>query len=71
MNVFVCILIYIALIFICIPGVFKKRQWREVVIIFVLLTAGFTLSLLQILGVDVPNPNKGIESLIKLISQTQ
>ena len=67
MEIFLCIFIYIALVFICIPSVTKKKQWGKVVIISVLLTAGFTLSLLQILGVDVPNPNKGIESIIKLI----
>jgi len=67
MEIFLCIFIYIALVFICIPSVTKKKQWGEVVIISVLLTAGFTLSLFQILGVDVPNPNKGIESIIKLI----
>lgn len=69
MEIFLCILVYVLLLLICITGVFKKKQWGEVIIIFVLITAGFTLSLLLVIGVKVPNPNKAIASLIKLIFQ--
>lgn len=68
MDVFLCILIYTAVVFICIKSAFKKKQWGEVAIIFILITAGFTLSLLQILGIHIPNPNKGIQWLVKLMS---
>ena len=67
MDIFLCSLVYGILLFICIKGAFKKKQWGEVAIIFVLITLGFTLSLLQIIGVKVPNPNKGISALIKMI----
>lgn len=67
MKIFLCICIYITLAFICIPSIIKKKHWGEVAVVSVILTAGFTLSLLQLLGVNVPNPNKGIESLINLL----
>jgi len=67
MNVFICILVYAVLLFVCFKNVFQKKLWREATIIFVMITAGFVLSLLLILEVDVPNPNKHIGALIKLI----
>ncbi|KJS82059.1 MAG: hypothetical protein JM58_15910 [Peptococcaceae bacterium BICA1-8] len=67
MKVFILILTFSGIAFIQVPVLIKKRQWGELTVIFILLAIGFTLSLLQTIGVKVPDPNKGIEFLIKQI----
>lgn len=69
MKVFVLVLIFIALALIEIPKLMRKKQWPELITSSALLGIGFLLSLLQIIGVAVPNPNKGIINLIKMITQ--
>lgn len=65
MKVFILILTFSGIAFIQAPSLIRKKQWGELTVVFVLLAIGFTLSLLQTIGVQVPNPNKGIEFLIK------
>lgn len=69
MKIIVLILAFSVLALIEIPKLLRKKQWPELITSSVLLSIGFLLSLLQIIGVDVPNPNKGIESLIKMLTQ--
>lgn len=45
----------------------KKKQRNELATFLVLLVIGFTLSFLQLIDVELPNPNKEIEHLIKLV----
>ncbi|MEZ4357813.1 MAG: hypothetical protein R2876_04190 [Eubacteriales bacterium] len=68
MNVIWCILVYIGVAAICIPSILKKKHWIEIVAVFVMLTLGVVLSVLQILDVHIPNPNKGIAAIIKAIT---
>lgn len=68
MKVFVLLLLFAIIAFFEIPGLIRKKQWPELITSSVLLTIGFILSFLQVIGVDVPNPNKGIEYLIKLLT---
>lgn len=51
-----------------IPEIIRRREWKELVVFGVLLITGFTISLLQTIGVRVPNPVKGIELIIKKMS---
>lgn len=67
MKIFLLILAFTGIALVEIPGLFRKKQWGELAAFFVLLAIGFTLSLLQAIGVKVPNPDKGIEFLIKLL----
>lgn len=69
MKVVILIVLFVILALIEIPKLRRKKQWRELLTSSVLLGIGFLLSLLQIVGVRVPNPNKGIEYLIKMITQ--
>lgn len=69
MKVLVLILVFICIALLEIPGLLKKKQWAELVASSTLLGIGFLLSLLQTIGVKVPNPNNGIEYLIKLVFQ--
>jgi len=69
MKILILVLLFAGLALIAIPKLMRKKQWPELITSSVLLSIGFLLSLLQIIGVDVPNPNKGIENLIKMITQ--
>jgi len=68
MKVFMLILSFIVIAMIDIPKLIKSKKWGELTASSVLLSIGFILSLLMTLGVKVPNPNKGIEFLIKMLS---
>lgn len=68
MKVFVLVLLFTGLALLEIPKLMRKKQWPELITSSVLLGIGFLLSFLQIIGVKLPNPNKGIEYLIKMIT---
>lgn len=68
MKIFVLLLIFAGIALYEIPGLMRKKEWPELITSSVLLAIGFILSFLQVIGVDVPNPNKGIEYLIKLLT---
>jgi hypothetical protein len=61
------IIIYLILIIFESSVFIKKKKSGEFAVALVLFSIGFTLSVLQIAGVKVPNPNKGIEYLIKML----
>jgi len=65
MKVLMLILIFSGAALIDIPGLFRNKQWGELITASILLAIGFVLSLLLIIGVKIPNPNKGIEKLIE------
>lgn len=69
MKIFVLVLLFSGLALLEIPKLMRKKQWPELITSTVLLSIGFVLSFLQVIGVEVPNPNKGIEYLIKMITQ--
>lgn len=48
-----------------VPGLVKKKMWRELIAFAVFLWIGMSLSILQILGVELPSPIKFIEALYK------
>ncbi len=52
-----------------VPQMTGKQQWRELtVFVFVLLT-GFSISLLLFMKVNVPNPMKFIEALVRYLME--
>lgn len=67
MKIGFIIIIFASMAWMEIPGLLKKNRGNELATFLVLLAIGFTLSLLQVIGVKIPNPNKGIEFLIKLV----
>lgn len=48
-----------------VPGLVKKKMWRELVAFSVFLSIGIALSIPQVLGAKLPNPSKAIEALFK------
>ena len=51
-------------IFIEVPGLVRKNYWRELIVFSVLLSSGFVLLLLIIIGVKLPSPALFIEGVI-------
>lgn len=68
MKILALILIFTIIALFEFPGLVKKKEWRELITSSVLLAIGFMLSFLQVIGVKVPNPNKGIEALVKFFT---
>ena len=68
MKVFVLLLLFAIIALLEIPGLMRKKEWPELIAFSILLTIGFLLSFLQVIGVEDPNPNKGIAYLIKLLT---
>ncbi|TDT51947.1 hypothetical protein [Fonticella tunisiensis] len=67
MKVFALILVFITITLIEIPRLLKSKQVKEAVVSLTLISLGFILSLLQVVGIKVLNPNKAIIILIKFI----
>ena len=63
------IFIFILIIFFEIPGLIRRKLWRELAAFSVFLTIGFVLSFLQVIGVKIPSPNDGIIFLVETISK--
>ncbi len=59
------ILVFIIIALIEIPGLIRKKYWRELIVFSFFLLLVFIMTLLQIMGIKLPNPVKGLEYLIK------
>lgn len=63
--IFLLIMVFIAIVLLEVPGLIRKKYWRELTVFSLLLLLAFILSLLQTMGVKIPSPMKGIQYLIK------
>lgn len=52
-----------------VPGLIKKKMWRELVTFSVYLLIGMALSIPQVMGLKLPNPNRAIEALFEPLSE--
>ncbi|NPV54334.1 MAG: hypothetical protein HPY71_12585 [Firmicutes bacterium] len=69
MSVVLLVISFIAIVAYEAPDIIRERQWGELALFIVLVLLGFTISLLQAIGMTVPNPVKGIESLTERIAR--
>lgn len=67
LYVLTLIIVFILLSLWEIPSLLKKKERKELFVVVSLFSIGFILNFLLIIGVKLPNPNKIITSLIKLI----
>ena len=62
---FLIIFIFGVVAFLQILILLKKRYWRELIVFSLLHTAAFVLSLLYVLGVQIPSPMLFIKYVIE------
>lgn len=58
------LLIYALIILINVPGLIKRREWRELTVFFVFYVIAFALGLMYVLDIPIPSPMKGLQYLI-------
>lgn len=63
------VIAFLLIIALEVPGLVKKKAWRELAAFSFFLLLGFALSLIQVLGFRAPNPNNAIEALFKPLSE--
>jgi hypothetical protein len=65
--IFLLILMFGALGLVDVPQLVKGRRWWELAVYAVLMALAFTLILLRALDVDVPNPVKDTQYVVKWV----
>ena len=63
--IFLLIIVFIGIALFEIPGLIRKKYWRELTVFSIFLLLAFILSLLQAIGTKIPSPMKGIQYLVK------
>lgn len=61
----IVVIIYIAVAIIQIPGLVKKKLWKDLVVFSLFYIAAVVLSSLFALGVEIPSPMKGVQYVIE------
>ncbi|MCL6635747.1 MAG: hypothetical protein K6T29_08285 [Peptococcaceae bacterium] len=51
-----------------VPGLLKKRAWRELAAFSFYLALGLALALPQVLGFEIPSPNILIEAMVEPVA---
>lgn len=69
MSVFLLSLAFAAIIAIEVPGLVRKKMWKELLVFSVLLAVGMFYSYGLVLDWPLPNPTKGIEYVFKPVSK--
>ena len=68
MTVAVLSILFIAIIAFEVPGLLRKKMWRELAAFSVLLLLGMLYSFGQALEVPLPNPTRGIMTIFEPVS---
>jgi ABC-type Mn2+/Zn2+ transport system permease subunit len=58
------LLIYAFIIIINVPGLIKRKEWRELTAFSILYVIAFALGLMYVLDIPIPSPMKGLQHLI-------
>ncbi len=68
MSILFLVLAFVLMVLWQVPPLLKGKKYKELVSFSVLTLFAFTLALLQILGVKLPDPTKGIVFLVRQIT---
>lgn len=60
--------IFIGIIAFEVPGLIRKKMWRELAAFFILLVLGMVYSYGQVLDLPLPNPTSGIMAIFEPVS---
>lgn len=63
------LILFTGIILFEVPGLVKKKMWRELAAYSVYMTVGMVLCILVVLGIEVPNPAKPLEALFKPLTE--
>ncbi|HHW21848.1 MAG TPA: hypothetical protein GXX26_03065 [Clostridiaceae bacterium] len=58
------LLIYAFVLIINVPGLIKRKEWRELAVFSVFYVIAFALGLMYVLDIPIPSPMKGLQHLI-------
>lgn len=67
MLVFLLIVAYLAIILFEVPGLIRKKYWRELVAFAVMLLLSFIFSFLYVIGVKIPSPTAVITAIVNAV----
>jgi len=63
------ILMFTGIILLEVPGLVKKKMWRELAAFSVLLLIGMALIMPQAFGVVLPNPSEAVAALFRPLAE--
>jgi len=63
------LLLFAVIILLEVPGLVKKKMWRELAAFSLYVVIGMGISIPLLLGIKLPNPNKTVEALFKPLSE--
>jgi len=63
------LLIFTVIIWFELPKLIKNKMWGELIAFSILMLIGMSLSIAQTVGINLPNPTKGLEALYKPLAE--
>ena len=63
--IFLLIVTFICLILYEVPGLIRNKYWKELTVFSVLMLIAFIISLLQILRIELPNPVRDTQYVVR------
>jgi len=69
LKILLLIIPFIAIVLYEAPPMIQKKRWRDLAIFSAITLFAFTISLLQVIGVNVPNPIEYLELLFDKIAR--
>lgn len=58
------LLIYACIFIINVPGLVKRKEWRELAVFSIFYVIAFALGLMYVLDIPIPSPMEGLQHLI-------
>ncbi len=63
--IFLLIAVFICIILYEVPELIRNKYWRELTVVSFLISIAFMISLMQILKIEIPNPVRDTQYLVK------
>jgi hypothetical protein len=63
--IFLLIAVFVFIILYEVPQLVRNKYWRELAVFSFLLSMAFFISLMEILKIEIPNPVRDVQYLVK------